>query len=121
MKIELPSVPRSNSPPSSPLPRTEPKMIVRIDIDPETTDSFAYRVSHETEPLYDDDALGSVEEALVAAIEGLAPEVVAIEIAYRGVVSGTYPLGVVAHNLGQVAAHAINTTEAIHEALSGQS
>jgi hypothetical protein len=91
-------------------------MIVRLDIDQNETATFAYRVSHEAETLYDDEDLASFGEALVAAIEGLAPEVFAVELAYGGVVSGTYPLDVIAANLTQVATHAVNTTAAIAEA-----
>lgn len=91
-------------------------MIVRIDIDQTEPSVFAYRVSHEMETLYDDEALGSFGEALVAAVEGLAPETVGVELAYGGIVSGTYPLEVLAANVTQVATHAINTTAAIFEA-----
>lgn len=94
-------------------------MIVRIEIDPEVTGLYSYRVTHEAEPLYDDEGLGSVTEALVAAVEGLAPEVIGVELAYAGIVSGTYPLNVIALNLEQVATHAVNTTDAMREALSG--
>lgn len=97
-------------------PSTATAMIVRIDIEQTAPSVFAYRVSVEAETLYDDESLGSFEEALIAAIEGLAPDAVAIELAYGGVVSGTYPLHVVATNLDQVATHAINTTAAIYEA-----
>jgi len=93
-------------------------MIVRLDIEQNETAAFAYRVSFEAETLFDDEDLASFDEALVAAIEGLAPDVVGIELAYGGVVSGTYPLDVVAANLDQVAAHAMNTTAAIFEARS---
>ena len=91
-------------------------MIVRIDIEQTEPSVFAYRVSIEAETLYDDESLGTIDEALNAAIEGLAPDAVGIELAYGGVVSGTYPLHVVATNLEQVIAHAINTTAAIYEA-----
>ena len=47
----------------------------------------------------------------------MAPDVVGAEICLRGVVSGTYPLPVIAMNHEQIAAHAVNTTEAIEEAL----
>lgn len=91
-------------------------MIVRIDIDQPEPAVFAYRVSHEAETLYDDESLGSFGEALVAAVEGLPPEVIGIELAYGGIVSGTYPLEVLAANVTQVGTHAINTTAAIYEA-----
>ena len=91
-------------------------MIVRIDIEQTEPSLFAYRVSAETETLYNDENLEAFDDALIAAIEGLAPDVIGIELAYGGVVSGTYPLHVIAANLGQVAAHAINTTAAICEA-----
>lgn len=93
-------------------------MIVRLDIDQTEPSVFAYRVSIEAETLYDDEGLASFEESLIAAIEGLAPDVIGIELAYGGVVSGTYPLDVIAANLGQVAQHAANTTAAIYEARS---
>ncbi|HSN31563.1 MAG TPA: hypothetical protein VLU41_02680 [Ideonella sp.] len=90
-------------------------MMVRIDIGIEDG-LLAYRVSEDGEDLYDDAGLGSVAECLVGAIEALPPRVVAVEVAYDGIVSGTYPLQVVAMNLEQVARHAVNTTEAIDEA-----
>ena len=95
---------------------TAAPMIVRIDIEQTEPSLFAYRVSAETEILYDDENLDAFDGALIAAIEGLAPDVIGIELAYNGVVSGTYPLQVIATNLNQVAAHAINTTAAIREA-----
>ena len=91
-------------------------MIVRLDIDQTEHGVFTYRVSHEAETLYDDEDLPSFGEALVAAVEGLAPDTIAIELAYGGIVSGTYPLDVLAANLTQVATHAINTTAAIADA-----
>ena len=51
-------------------------------------------------------------------MEGLAPEVVGAEVWFRGVVSGTYPLHVIAANHEQIAAHALNTTAAIFEGLA---
>ena len=57
-------------------------------------------------------------DALVAAVEGLAPEVVGAEVWFRGVVSGTYPLHVIAANHAQIATHAANTTAAIFEGLA---
>ena len=92
-------------------------MIVRIDIEGSDATLFDYRVSYESEDLYGDSGLSSVVEALVAAIEGLAPGAVAVQLWLRGVVSGTYPLDVVAMNPDQVTAHAINTTAAIEETL----
>ena len=91
-------------------------MIVRIEIDGTEASRHDYRVSHESEALYSDTGLASVVEALVSAIEGLPPEVVGVEVWYRGVVSGTYPLQVIAMNHEQVATHAVNTTAAIEEA-----
>jgi hypothetical protein len=92
-------------------------MIVRIDIEPAEGEGFDYRVSIENEELYADAGIGSVAQCLISAIEGLAPDVVAIELAYDRIVSGTYPLQVVAMNLEQVAQHAVNTTEAIDEVM----
>ena len=95
-------------------------MIVRIDIDNADGDLFEYRVTDQAEELYGDEGLDSIEECLVAAIEGMAPDVVAAEIAYRGVVSGTYPLTVIGMSLDQVAEHAMNTTAAIEEVMGGR-
>ena len=94
-------------------------MIPRIDIDQPTPDTFDYRVTYESEPLFDDSGFSSVMHCLVAAVEGLSPEIVAVEVAYGGYVSGTYPLTVIAMNHEQIAAHAVNTTDSIREALSG--
>lgn len=92
-------------------------MIPRIDIDLPQSGSYDYRVTYEGETLFEDAGFSSVTHCLVAAVEGLSSEVVAVEIAYGGFVSGTYPLPVVAMNHEQVAAHAVNTAAAIHEAL----
>lgn len=94
-------------------------MIVRIEIDTPQGGRFDYRVTHEGETLYADAELASLADALVAAVEGLAPEVVGAEVWYRGVVSGTYPLHVIAGNHAQIATHAVNTTAAIMEASPG--
>jgi hypothetical protein len=91
-------------------------MIVRIDIDGSDATHYDYTVRYEAEDLYADAGLASVVESLVGAVEGLPPEAIGVEVAYQGVVSGTYPLQVLAMNLDQVAAHAVNTTEAISEA-----
>ena len=91
-------------------------MIVHIAVDGTDVTLYEYCVRYEAEDLYSDAGLASVVESLVAAVEGLPPEVVGVEVAYRGVVSGTYPLQVIAMNLDQVAAHAVNTTESIEEA-----
>jgi hypothetical protein len=91
-------------------------MIVRIDIEGSDATQHDYRVRYESEDLYADAGLSTVVESLVAAVEGLPPEVIGVEVSYRGVVSGTYPLQVIAMNLDQVALHAVNTTEAIEEA-----
>ena len=92
-------------------------MIVRIDIEGSRAGFYAYRVSYESEELYADDGLASVADCLVGAVEGMAPDVVAAEVWYRNVVSGTYPLSVIGMRLEQVAEHAENTTAAIEEIL----
>lgn len=92
-------------------------MIPRIDIEQSGPESFGYSVSYESETLFDDTGFSSVAHCLVAAIEGLSSEVVAVEVACGGYVSGTYPLAVVALNHEQVAAHAVNTAAAIQEAI----
>ena len=91
-------------------------MIVRIEIHRDG-DAYEYRVIAEGELLYDDAGFTSVVHCLVGAVEGLPPEVRAVEVACGGVVSGTYPLAVLAANAGQVALHAVNTTAAVFEAM----
>jgi hypothetical protein len=95
-------------------------MIARIDVDPAEPGSYAYRVSFEGEELYADSDLSSMTDALVAAVEGLPPEVAAVEVAYQAIVSGTYPLDVLAMNPSQIADHAGNTAAAVHEALANR-
>ena len=98
-------------------------MIVRFSIDSaDIGDSgesgdYAYRVSHEGEILFSDDGLSSIEACIVAATEGLGGEAVGAEIAYRGIISGTYPLATLALASSQLAEHARNTTSAIEEVL----
>lgn len=91
-------------------------MIVRIEIEGGRAGFYEYRVVYETEELYADAGLASLPDCLVGAVEGMAPDMVGAEIWYRGIVSGTYPLQVIAGNLDYIAQHAVNTTEAIHEA-----
>ena len=95
-------------------------MIVRIEIDNIDGELFEYRVTDQAEELYGDTGLDSFVECLVAAVEGMAPHMVAAEIAYRGVVSGTYPLTAIGMSIDQVAEHAMNTTAAIEEAMGGR-
>lgn len=90
-------------------------MIVRFHIDPIEQGRYEYRVSHEGEDIYADTGLDSIEECIVAATEGLGSEAVAAEVAYKGVISGTYPLASLALASAQIAAHAQQTTEAIEE------
>ena len=95
-------------------------MIVRIEIDGTRAGFFEYRVSYESEELYADAGLDSMLDCLVAAVEGMAPDVTVAEVWYRGVVSGTYPLQVIAANLDQIEEHALNTTSSVEEALGGE-
>ena len=94
-------------------------MIVRIEIDTTPGGLFDYRVTDEGQTLFADAELPSLADALVAAVEGLSPEVVGAEVWFRGVVSGTYPLHVIGANHTQIATHAVNTTVAIFEGLAG--
>ena len=94
-------------------------MILRIDIE-KSGETFDYGVSQEAEELYGDDGLESIAECLIAAVEGMPPQAVAVELWFDGVVSGTYPLSVIGMNLEQVAQHALNTTEMIDELMPGR-
>lgn len=94
-------------------------MIVRIDIHPAEAGTFDYAVRAEGEDLYSDVGLSSLLHALAAAIEGLGPEAKAAELAFAGIVSGTYPLHVLATRPAEVAQHALNTTQAVYEAEHG--
>lgn len=90
-------------------------MIVRFHIDPLLPDLYEYRVSYEGEELFGDAGLGSIEECIVAATEGLGQGAVGAEVAYKSVISGTYPLASLALMSGQIADHALNTTTAMEE------
>lgn len=92
-------------------------MIVRIEIDRYEADSFEYQVTDHGETLFGDAGLSSVVESIASAVEGLAPSVVGAEIWFRGIVSGTYPLAVIAMSVDQIAEHAVNTTTAIEEVM----
>ena len=93
-------------------------MIARIEIH-RNGDDYEYRVLADGDLLFDDTGFTSVVHCLVGAVEGLPPEVRAVEVACGGIVSGTYPLPVLAMNPDQVAQHAVNTTAAVFEALQG--
>jgi hypothetical protein len=90
-------------------------MIVRFHIDPVAGGRFEYRVSYEGEELYADDGLDSVEDCIVAATEGLGQDAIGAEVAYKGIVSGTYALASLALVSEQIALHALQTTAAIEE------
>lgn len=90
-------------------------MIVRFHIDPIEPQQYEYRVTYEGEELYGDAGLGSIEECIMAAVEGLGQDAVAAELAYKGVISGTYPLASLALMTDQIAAHALQTTLAVEE------
>ena len=91
-------------------------MIARIEIH-RTDDVYEYRVLAGGDLLFEEAGFASVVHCLAGAVEGLPPEVAAVEVACGGVVSGTYPLGVLATSAAQVAQHAVNTTAAVFEAL----
>ncbi|MGH8803901.1 MAG: hypothetical protein ACREXN_04080 [Polaromonas sp.] len=91
-------------------------MIVRFHIDPMEEGQYEYRVSYEGEELYGDAGLSSIEECIVVATEGLGGDAVAAEVAYKGIISGTYALASLALMTAQIAEHARQTTEAIEEA-----
>lgn len=90
-------------------------MIVRFHIDPIEQDLYEYRVSYEGEDLFGDAGLGSIEECIVAATEGLGRDAVAAEVAYKGIISGTYALASLALMSAQISDHALQTTTAIDE------
>ena len=91
-------------------------MIVRIEIH-RTDEVYEYRVMADGDLLFDDSGFSSVMHCLAGAVEGLPPEVRAVEVACGGIVSGTYPLQALAANAAQVAQHAVNTTAAVFEAM----
>jgi hypothetical protein len=93
-------------------------VIVRFHVERTDTDRFDYLVTYEGETLYADSDLASIEACIIAATEGLGSETVAAEIAYKGVISGTYPLATLALASAQLAEHALNTTTAIEEVLA---
>ena len=91
-------------------------MIARIEIH-RAGDVYEYRVLADGDVLFDDAGFTSVVHCLVGAVEGLPPQVRAVEVACGGIVSGTYPLAVLVANAEQVAQHAVNTTAAVYESL----
>lgn len=92
-------------------------MIVRFHIDPLDHDSYEYRVSYEGEELFGDAGLSSIEECIIAATEGLGRDAVAAEVAYKAIVSGTYPLASLALMSQQIAEHALQTALAVEEVM----
>jgi hypothetical protein len=90
-------------------------MIVRFHIDQLGSGSYEYLVTYEGEALYGDAGLDSIEACIVAATEGLGRDPVGAEIAYRSIISGTYPLATLALASAQIAEHALNTTLAMEE------
>jgi hypothetical protein len=91
-------------------------MIVRLDIHHSELEGFEYAVRAEGEDLFGDSGLSSMLHCMASAIEGMGAEVKAAEFAFRGIVSGTYPLQVLATRPNEVAQHAVNTTNAVLEA-----
>lgn len=92
-------------------------MIVRFHIDTLEQGQYEYRVSYEGEDLFSDAGLDSIEACIVAATEGLGRDAVGAEIAYRSIISGTYPLATLALASAQIAEHALNTTTAMEEVI----
>ena len=92
-------------------------MIVRMHVDEFQPGEFDYRVSHEGLDLFADAGLASLPACLLAALDGLGQDALAAEVAFKGVVSGTYPLDSIAAMAEPIADHARNTTEAIEELL----
>jgi hypothetical protein len=92
-------------------------MIVRFHIDQFEKGSFDYRVTYEGEDLYADAGLSSIEDCIAAAVDGLGQDAMGAEIAYKSVISGTYPLASLALMAAQIAEHAENSTAAIEELL----
>jgi hypothetical protein len=97
----------------------EAAMIVRIDIHHDDTEGFSYSVSAEHQTLYDGAGFSTFVNTLATAVEGLGPEARAAEIAFGGIVSGTYPLAIIATRPNEVAQHAVNTASAVLEAEQG--
>ena len=80
---------------------------------------YPLAVPASNEWLYDGTGFSTMVNGLAAAVEGLASEVRAVEIAFQGIVSGTYPLATLAARPNEVAQHALNTTTAVCEAERG--
>ena len=91
-------------------------MIVRIDIHNDEQNSYSYAVTAEHQTVYDGSGFSSIINALAAAVEGFGAEVRAAEIAFRGIVSGTYPLHTIATRPNEIAQHAVNTADAVYAA-----
>jgi len=95
-------------------------MIVRFHVDPSDVmqqGNYDYRVSYEGEDLFEDTGLGNIEACIIAATEGLGQDALAAEVAYKGIISGTYPLASLALMSAQIAEHALQTAMAIEEVM----
>ena len=91
-------------------------MIVRIDLHHDEHEGYSYGVTAEHQTLYDGSGFSSLVGGLAAAVEGLGSDVRAAEIAFQGIVSGTYPLTTIATRPNEVTQHAVNTASAVYEA-----
>ncbi len=91
-------------------------MIVRIELHHDKHEGYSYDVIAEHQTLYNGSGSSSFVNGLAAAVEGLGSDVHAAEIAFQGIVSGTYPLATIATRPNEVAQHAVNTASAVYEA-----
>ena len=91
-------------------------MIVRIDTHIDGPQTYSYKVSAFGDELYSDAGFSSVLHCIAAAVEGFGEEVKAAEMAFRGIVSGTYTLHTLATKPGEIAQHAVNTANTIYAA-----
>lgn len=60
-------------------------------------------MSYEGEAPYRDAGLPSIEACIISATQGLCQDAVAAEVAYKGVISGTYALASLALASAQIA------------------
>ena len=77
------------------------------------------RVSAFGDELYSDSGFSSVLHCIAASVEGFGDEVRAAEMAFRGIVSGTYTLHTLATKPGEIAQHAVNTANTIYAVETG--
>lgn len=87
-------------------------IIARLSVRRVAPSQYLFEVSHGGEPLYDDAGFASIEEAISAANNQQGP-IRGFEIAYQGLVVGTYFCEELEHVVEEVAERAVELVTAL--------